>query len=92
MSSGQTAFNYDDLVSVELFNKENERVRKLGENPATGEIWEEGKPRRLPETKAATVTCSICGKVIEIPEYNKVTRSEALRKHIEKEHPLKHGQ
>ncbi|GAI23445.1 unnamed protein product, partial [marine sediment metagenome] len=87
------AFNYDDLVSLELFNKENERVKKLGENPATGEIWEDGKPRRLPQTTLpVTVPCPICSKVIEIPEYDKVTRTEALRKHIEKEHPLKHGQ
>ncbi|GAJ00291.1 unnamed protein product, partial [marine sediment metagenome] len=34
----------------------------------------------------AIVICPICGKEIEIPEYDRVTRSEALRKHIEKEH------
>ena len=33
-----------------------------------------------------TVKCPICEKVIEIPEYDKVTRSEALREHIEAEH------
>jgi len=35
-----------------------------------------------------TITCPICGKVIEVPEYNRVTRTEALKKHIEKEHPV----
>lgn len=33
-----------------------------------------------------TITCPICGKVIEIPEYNKVTRSDALGAHLKKEH------
>jgi len=33
-----------------------------------------------------TVTCPICGKVIEIPEYKSVTRSEALSRHMKKEH------
>jgi antirestriction protein ArdC len=42
----------------------------------------------LPRTKsqAVTITCPICGKVIEIPEYNKVTRSDALGEHLKKEH------
>lgn len=38
-----------------------------------------------------TVTCPICGRVIEIPEYNSVTRSEALSRHIKKEHTLNIG-
>jgi len=33
-----------------------------------------------------TVTCPICNKVIEIPEHNSITRSEALRRHMKKEH------
>jgi len=33
-----------------------------------------------------TVTCPICNKMIEIPEHNSVTRSEALRRHMKKEH------
>jgi len=33
-----------------------------------------------------TITCPICGKEIEIPEYNKVTRSDALGEHLKKEH------
>jgi len=42
----------------------------------------------FPRTKSQTVTitCPICGKVIEIPEYNKVTRSDALGEHLKKEH------
>jgi len=33
-----------------------------------------------------TVTCPICHKVIEIPEYNNTTRSDALKRHIDREH------
>lgn len=47
---------------------------------------------RIPQTNAVTVTCPICGKVIEIPQYNSVTRTEALRRHIEKEHSSIVGQ
>ncbi|MBA7469157.1 hypothetical protein ES707_04423 [subsurface metagenome] len=35
---------------------------------------------------AATVECPICDEVIEIPQYDKVTRSDALSEHIGKEH------
>ena len=51
----------------------------------------ESIPVRIPQTKVVTVTCPICGKVIEIPEYNSATRSEALKRHIEKEHTSKVG-
>ncbi len=51
ISPGQTVFNIDDLVTKEEFDRENNRVRKLGENPATGQTWEEGRPKRLPPTK-----------------------------------------
>lgn len=34
----------------------------------------------------ATVECPICHKLIDIPEYDAVSRSDALTKHIEKEH------
>ena len=43
-------------------------------------------PVRIPQTKMVTVTCPVCGKVIEIPDYNSMTRSEALRQHLEQEH------
>ena len=36
---------------------------------------------------AVTVICPICGKEIEVPEYNAVTSSDALREHLMKEHP-----
>lgn len=55
LSPGQTVFYFDDLVLKESFNKENERVRKLGQNPATGEVWEEGKPRRLPQSETISL-------------------------------------
>ena len=51
----------------------------------------ESLPVRIPQTKIVTVKCSVCGKVIEIHEYNAVTRSEALRRHIEKEHTSRVG-
>ncbi len=34
----------------------------------------------------ATVECPLCGESVEIPEYNKVTRSDALVAHIASEH------
>jgi len=33
---GKTTFNVGEVVSREAFDKENERVKKLGEKPATG--------------------------------------------------------
>lgn len=33
-----------------------------------------------------TVTCPLCSDVIEIPEWDKVSRSEALRKHLQEKH------
>ncbi|MDD4985066.1 MAG: ArdC family protein [Dehalococcoidales bacterium] len=50
----------------------------------------EPQTKLLPMTKnkkpAVTVTCPICHKVIEIPEYNGMTRSDALKRHIDREH------
>jgi endogenous inhibitor of DNA gyrase (YacG/DUF329 family) len=47
-------------------------------------------PQLLPQlkkaSKAVTVTCPICGREIEIPEYGRTTRSDALKRHIELEH------
>jgi endogenous inhibitor of DNA gyrase (YacG/DUF329 family) len=47
-------------------------------------------PQLLPQIKKTsrpvTVTCPICGRDIEIPEYGSVTRTEALRRHIELKH------
>jgi len=39
---------------------------------------------KLPQTKVS-VTCPICGKVIEIPEYDRISRSDALKRHMERE-------
>ncbi len=43
------------------------------------------KPTYLPkiEKRKTTVTCPICGKVIEIAEYDSISRSEALKRHLE---------
>jgi len=50
----------------------------------------DGSPQLLPQlkkaSKAVTVTCPICGREIEIPEYGHITRTDALRRHIELEH------
>ena len=50
----------------------------------------EPERRYVPMTEikkpVVTVTCPICGKVIEIPEHNSITRSEALSRHMKKEH------
>jgi hypothetical protein len=35
------------------------------------------------------VECPICGKVIDIPEYDSITRTEVLKRHIQQEHALK---
>jgi len=47
-------------------------------------------PQLLPQlkkaSKAVTVTCPICGQDIEIPEYGRTTRSDALKRHIDLEH------
>jgi len=50
----------------------------------------EPEGKYLPMTGAkkpvVTVTCPICHKVIDIPEYNNVTRSDVLKRHIDREH------
>jgi len=55
----------------------------------------EPERRYVPMTEikkpVVTVTCPICGKVIEIPEHNSITRSEALSRHMKKEHTSKVG-
>ena len=53
----------------------------------------EPEKKYLPSTKkpVVTVSCPICNKVIEVPEYNAVTRSDALKRHMEKEHTSKVG-
>jgi hypothetical protein len=47
-------------------------------------------PQLLPRLKrvsgTVTVTCPICGREIEIPEYGRTTRSDALKRHIDLEH------
>jgi len=47
-------------------------------------------PQLLPQLKKVsrivTVTCPICGREVEIPEYGRTTRTDALRGHLELEH------
>jgi hypothetical protein len=53
-------------------------------------------PSLLPQTdhrtgkavrvRKVTVECSICGKVVEVGEYDTPTRSEALKRHLKLEH------
>jgi len=60
----------------------------LVKSVVTGEP--EPQRRLLPMTETrkpeVTVTCPICHRVIEIPEYSSVTRSDALKRHIDSEH------
>ncbi len=78
--------------------EESEEGRRLGE-PKTKE--ERGEThlakygsKELPERgkgqEKVTVRCPICEKEIEVGEYDSVTRTEALMKHIEKEHRAGH--
>ncbi|MDD4987194.1 MAG: DUF192 domain-containing protein, partial [Dehalococcoidales bacterium] len=41
-------------------------------------------------TKEATVECPICKEVVKIPDYNRVTRSDALKRHIQEKHQSRH--
>jgi hypothetical protein len=43
---------------------------------------------RLPQTALVTVKCPLCGKEIPIPDYDHITRTEALAKHLREEHPM----
>src|SRR4030065_2837911 len=54
----------------------------------TGESEPQTKLLPMTETRkpVVTVTCPICHKEIEIPEYNNITRSGALKRHIDREH------
>ena len=55
---------------------------------ATGEPGPERRLLPMTETRkpVVTVTCPICHRVIEISEYSSVTRSDALKRHIDREH------
>lgn len=65
-------------------------VGEIGKN-ATKSFTGTTMPARIPQTRVQTVTCPICGKVIEIPGYDSISRTEALKRHIEKEHTSKAG-
>jgi len=61
---------------------EYEKVCKSPGNPEKG--------RKLLPEHGVAITCPICGEVIEIPEWDKVSRTEALRKHLEAKHKSEH--
>lgn len=77
MSPGQSNFNIDDLVSEEEFNKENDRLKRLGLNPATGQIWEEGKPRRFPQTERRYPTEADRSELIDLYHLARVPGKES---------------
>ena len=60
----------------------------LVKSVVTEDVEPQTKLLPMTETRkpAVTVTCPICHKVIEIPEYNNNTRSGALKRHIDREH------
>ncbi len=75
------------LASVALLLFLGKSIGNMGKNILMPE-----EAKRLPQTThSVTVTCPICNKVIEIPQYDSITRSDALKQHIEKEHTSKIG-
>lgn len=78
--------------------EESTEGRRLGEPKTEAERGEthlaKYGSKELPERgkgrEKITVKCPICGKEIEVVGYDSVTRSEALRKHLEKEHRVEH--
>ncbi|MDD5083068.1 MAG: ArdC family protein, partial [Dehalococcoidales bacterium] len=60
----------------------------LVKSVATDDAEPERKLLPMTETRkpVVTVTCPICYRVIEIPEYTSMTRSDALKRHIDSEH------
>jgi hypothetical protein len=60
----------------------------LAKSVVTEDIEPERKHLPMTETRktVVAVTCPICHKVIEIPEHNNTTRTDALKRHIDREH------
>ena len=60
----------------------------LAKTVVTEDVEPERKHLPMTETRktVVTVTCPICHKVIEIPEHNNTTRTDALKRHIDREH------
>ncbi|GAJ21355.1 unnamed protein product, partial [marine sediment metagenome] len=92
---GATEFSPEVQAVIDKWRSQIAKGEPLVESEARKEIIRaQGYKGGVGETDRAiraikeppTVKCPICGKVIEVPEYDKVSRSEALRKHIEKEH------
>ncbi|GAI63794.1 unnamed protein product, partial [marine sediment metagenome] len=98
---GATEFSPEVQAVIDKWRSQIAKGEPLVESEARKEIIRaQGYKGGVGETDRAiraikeppTVKCPICGKVIEVPEYDKVTRSEALRKHIEDKHHSSPGQ
>lgn len=77
-----------------LTHHSSSEVRQLGEPKAKAERMETHRriygtselPERGKGREVTTIKCPICGEEIEVKEYNRITRSEALRRHLEEKH------
>jgi len=78
----------NDFIGFSMFLLFMGFMTGLARNLVTDALEPERKYVPMTEIRkpVVTVTCPICGKVIEIPRYNSETRSEALSRHMKKEH------
>lgn len=78
----------NDVISFGLFLMFMGVILGLVKNIVTETTEPSGKYLPMTETKkpVVTVTCPICNKVVEVPDYNSMTRTDALRRHIDLEH------
>jgi len=96
------AHNTKAVVTTEgeIFTKPNNpgtRYQEEGEEPIVSEteafekrleyeLKKSGFTAEPGEGNPTTVQCPICHKVIDIPQYDEISRSDALIKHVKKEH------
>jgi len=78
----------NDVIGFGLFLMFMGIVLGLVKNIVTEATEPSGKYLPMTETKkpVVTVACPICNKVIAVPDYNSMTRTDALRRHIDLEH------
>jgi hypothetical protein len=72
-------------VAEETLGEAEEHGLLLPEVKLLPQLKEETAPRKV------IVECPLCGEIIEIPEYDTVTRTEALKRHIKEKHSGKRG-
>lgn len=89
----QPGFDLSQIISFAMPLVVLGFVCTLAGGVMTGVMGSSSSPKRgeLPQAEKVTVKCPLCKKEIEIPEYDRVSRSEALKKHLEKEHGGHHS-